>query len=109
MGISLTITDSSTGMDTTVPVCGFNELHEVWLPACDKLDLEILPVCLQGGMTITKEYYDRLVGEVSRVVTAFTTTYPCEDNVTNICFRASRLLKLLKDNPITATKELYLG
>lgn len=58
----------ATGEYVVVPIATADAFHRVWLPACERLGLEFVPLFYGGGLTtVTAELVPQIVAEIEQL------------------------------------------
>ena len=68
MSVEMGIRHRDSGEYEVVPVATLATFRQVWLPACERLGLELVPLFAGGALTIVPpEVVPRIVAEVERL------------------------------------------
>ncbi|OWK36251.1 hypothetical protein [Fimbriiglobus ruber] len=68
MSVELGIRDRDTGQYDVVPIATAETFRRVWLPACDRLGLELVPLFACGALTtVPPELMSRIIAEAERL------------------------------------------
>lgn len=68
MSVEMGIRHRDTGDYEVVPVAALDTFRRVWLPACERLGLELVPLFAGGALTtVPPELVPRIVAEVERL------------------------------------------
>jgi len=109
MGVTLTIRRDDGTPELRVPICGWIDLQEKWLPRCNAMNLDLLKSAFTGGLSVG-EYHEELLRQVTAILADFETEFGPADEVAELgVFRCARLLRLLKENPSSSKCFVYLG
>ncbi len=70
MTVEMGIRHRDTGAYEVVPVATSEAFRRVWLPACERLGLELVPLFAGGALTtVPTDLVPRIIAEVSRLRT----------------------------------------
>src|ERR1700722_2957697 len=109
MGISIFF-NSPGEVREVVPVAGQSELTDLWLPIVEKKGLDLIEVCVSGGLAVDDpEVYSQLLQQVSALLHETETREEPNQDPLSAIGRLKRFLKLIREHPPSSGSGLYIG
>ncbi len=108
MSVNLYITDKSSGKSDMHIVCGAAEARDSWVPIFQQLDLAMLQYAFSAGVSLEVENNAQFTRELDAAIEVIEKQNQYVDAVTNIVFRARRLVRLLATHPLDR-HDIYIG
>ena len=109
MSTSIYINCAAKQIDESLLIAGASATDRYWLPQIHAMHLDLLEVAFGGGLTITKEYYPKVIEQVETLSAKLKELQSTMPEIDDAVSRCSDLLAWLRRYPPEADCELYIG